>query len=62
MTGSLDACAGHCPRCSSMRRPAAETTTSDWISRAICGTHKGHRCQEGVRIWPGGYVLPSGLG
>jgi GNAT superfamily N-acetyltransferase len=26
------------------------------------GTHKGHHCQEGVRIWPGGYVLPSGLG
>ena len=25
------------------------------------GTHKGHHCQEGVRIWPGGYVLPSGL-
>jgi len=20
------------------------------------GTHKGHHCQEGVRIWPGGYA------
>jgi len=28
----------------------------------VRGTHKGHHCQEGVRIWPGGYVLPSGLG
>ena len=31
-------------------------------ARPIRGTHKGHHCQEGVRIWPGGYVLPSGLG
>ena len=30
--------------------------------RPLIGTHKGHHCQEGVRIWPGGYVLPSGLG
>ena len=22
----------------------------------VCGTHKGHRCQEGIRIWPGGYA------
>ena len=28
----------------------------------VRGTHKGHHCQEGVRIWPGAYVLPSGLG
>ena len=24
--------------------------------RALIGTHKGHRCQEGVRIWPGDYA------
>ena len=30
--------------------------------RPLFGTHKGHHCQEGVRIWPGGYVRPSGLG
>jgi hypothetical protein len=43
---SLDACAGHCPRCSSMRHSITETTTSDWIWRAICG-------RSGCRTWPG---------
>ena len=28
----------------------------------LSDTHEGHHCQEGVRTWPGGYVLPSGLG
>jgi len=23
------------------------------------GTHKGHSCQEGVRIWPGDYAPPG---
>jgi hypothetical protein len=27
--------------------------------RTHFGTHEGHRCQEGVRIWPGDYVLLS---
>ena len=26
-----------------------------WM-HTIFGTHKGHRCQEGVRIWPGDYA------
>jgi hypothetical protein len=30
--------------------------------RPLFGTHEGHHCQEGVRTWPGGYALPSGLG
>jgi hypothetical protein len=30
-------------------------TDSDLLLRDV-GTHKGRWCQEGVRIWPGGYV------
>jgi hypothetical protein len=26
------------------------------VQLPLIGTHKGHRCQEGVRIWPGGYA------
>src|ERR1700747_3723448 len=37
MTGSLEACVGHCSRSSSMRNPATETTTSGLTQRAICG-------------------------
>ncbi len=36
MTDSLEACADH-SRCSSMRHPAAETTTSGLTQRPICG-------------------------
>ena len=48
-----------------VRRGPAATARSwkpDHTKHPIGGTHKGHHCQEGVRIWPGGYVLPSGLG
>jgi len=23
---------------------------------SLCGTHKGHPCQEGIRTWPGDYA------
>ena len=28
----------------------------DLRDEPVCGTHKGHQCQEGVRTWPGDYA------
>jgi hypothetical protein len=40
-------------------RPAHKYATRQ---RPQLGTHKGQSCQEGIRAWPGDYVLPAGLG
>ena len=56
--------------CAASKRPASKirdrlTESAGWQTcPMIChgpdvphrGTHKGHHCQEGVRIWPGDYA------
>jgi hypothetical protein len=46
MTGSFEACIGHCSRGSSRRHPAAETPASGLTQRAICGRTGHYRATQ----------------